>query len=152
MISAVCGRAPPLMAPPPEPRDETQPPTNTQEGAATYLAEEIRTPDRALPRALVGGTLIVTSVYLAANVAFVYALPLEALKGVLAVGSAVARALWASRGSAIFSGMMAAALLSCVSAMSIAGPRVYYAMAQDGCFPRTAARLHPRRQTPVASI
>jgi basic amino acid/polyamine antiporter, APA family len=47
---------------------------------------------------------------------------------------------------------MAAALLSCVSVMSMAGPRVYYAMAKDGRFLRTAARLHPLRQTPVASI
>jgi APA family basic amino acid/polyamine antiporter len=55
-------------------------------------------------------------------------------------------------GGDIFSAVMAAALLSCVSAMVIVGPRVYYAMAQDGCFFRGAARLHPRWRTPVTSI
>ena len=111
--------------------------------AATYVAEEIRSPERSLPVALVGGTLLVIVFYLACNVAFVYALPLARLKGVLPVGSEAARTLFHGRGSAIFSGMMAAALLSCISAMGILGPRVHYAMAQDGCFFRSAARVHP---------
>ncbi|HZT71623.1 MAG TPA: amino acid permease [Terriglobia bacterium] len=120
--------------------------------AATYVAEEIQTPQRSLPRALVGGTLIVIVFYLACNVAFIYALPLGKLKGVLPVGSEAARALFEGRGGAIFSGMMAAALLSCISAMVIVGPRVYYAMAQDGCFFRSAARVHQRFQTPVVAV
>ena len=120
--------------------------------AATYVAEEIQTPERSLPLALVGGTLLVIVFYLACNVAFIYALPLEKLKGVLPVGSVAARALFQGRGGAIFSGMMAAALLSCISAMVIVGPRVYYAMAQDGCFFPSAARVHPRFRTPVIAI
>ena len=120
--------------------------------AATYVAEEIQTPERSLPRALVGGTLLVIVFYLACNVAFIYALPLERLKGVLPVGAEAARVLFVGRGGAIFSGMMAAALLSCISAMVIVGPRVYYAMAQDGCFFRSAVRVHPRFQTPVVAV
>jgi basic amino acid/polyamine antiporter, APA family len=120
--------------------------------AATYVAEEIRTPERSLPLALVGGTLLVVVFYLTCNIAFIYAVPLEKLKGVLPVGSEAARALFAGNGGAIFSGMMAAALLSCISAMVIVGPRVYYAMAQDGCFFRSAARVHPQFQTPVVAV
>lgn len=120
--------------------------------AATYVAEEIRNPERTLPLALVSGTLMVTAIYLACNVAFIYALPLGALKGVLPVGSRVALALFRSRGGALFSGMMAAALLSCINAMVIVGPRVYYAMAQDGCFFPSAARVHPRWRTPTIAI
>jgi len=120
--------------------------------AATYVAEEIRNPERSLPLALVGGTLLVIVFYLACNVAFIYAIPLEKLKGVLPVGSEAARVLFVGRGGAIFSGMMAAALLSCISAMVIVGPRVYYAMAQDGCFFGSAARVHPRFHTPVFAI
>jgi APA family basic amino acid/polyamine antiporter len=56
------------------------------------------------------------------------------------------------RGGAIFSAMMAAALLSCISAMVIVGPRVYYAMARDGCFFPSAARVHPRFHTPVVAV
>lgn len=120
--------------------------------AATYVAEEIKTPERTLPAALVFGTLLVGALYLALNAAFIYALPLASLKGVVRVGSAAAGALFGAKGGGIFSAIMAVGLLSCVSAMVIVGPRVYYAMAQDGCFFRAAARLHPRRGTPVLAI
>jgi APA family basic amino acid/polyamine antiporter len=70
----------------------------------------------------------------------------------VAVGAAAARALFGARGGVLFSGIMAAGLLSTVSAMSLVGPRIYYAMAQDGCFPRHAGRVHPRWQTPSRAI
>ncbi|HVA00889.1 MAG TPA: amino acid permease [Terriglobia bacterium] len=120
--------------------------------AATYVAEEIRSPERTLPLVMVSGTIVVAVLYLASNVAFIYALPLERLKGILPVGSEAAKTLFQGRGGAIFSGMMAGALLSCISAMVIVGPRVYYAMAQDGCFFSSAGRVHPRWRTPVAAI
>ncbi|MCL5670239.1 MAG: amino acid permease [Acidobacteria bacterium] len=120
--------------------------------AATYVAEEIRSPERVLPLVMVIGTALVAVLYVACNVAFIYALPLGSLKGVLPVGSEAAKALFQGRGGAISSGMMAAALLSCVSAMIIVGPRVYYAMAQDGCFFSPAARVHPRWRTPLAAV
>jgi APA family basic amino acid/polyamine antiporter len=74
------------------------------------------------------------------------------LKGVVAVGSVAADALFGARGGALFSGIIAAGLLSTVSAMSLVGPRVYYAMAQDGCFPYGAGRVHPRWHTPSRAI
>jgi len=120
--------------------------------AATYVAEEMKTPERTLPTALVSGTLIVAAFYVALNAVFIYALPLEAMKGVERIGAATAAALFGSRGGDVFSAVMAVGLLSCVSAMVIVGPRVYYAMAQDGCFFRDAARVHPRWQTPVQAI
>jgi APA family basic amino acid/polyamine antiporter len=120
--------------------------------AATYVAEEIKAPERTLPAALVAGTLLVGILYIVLNAAFIYALPLASLKGVVRVGGAAAGALFGARGGGVFSAIMAVGLLSCVSAMVIVGPRVYYAMAQDGCFFRGAARVHPRRQTPVQAI
>lgn len=120
--------------------------------AAAYVAEEMRTPERTLPRALVTGTLIVAAFYLALNLAFIYAIPLESLKGVVAVGAAAAGALFPGRGGPVFSAIMAAALLSCVSAMVLVGPRVYYAMAQDRCFFPEAGQVSPRWQTPVRAI
>ena len=120
--------------------------------AAAYVAEEIRSPERILPRVLVVGTGLVAFCYLALNLAYIYALPLESLKGVLAVGAATAKAMFGSRVGTLFAGMLTLALLSSVSAMSVVGPRVYYAMAQDGSFPSGAAKLHPRWQTPVRAI
>lgn len=120
--------------------------------AATYVAEEMKTPERTLPVVLVAGTLTVAVFYLLLNVAFIYAVPLESLKGVVDVGGEASRALFGGRGGNLFSAMMAAGLLSCISAMVIVGPRVYYAMAQDGCFFRGAAQVHSRWNTPVQAI
>jgi APA family basic amino acid/polyamine antiporter len=120
--------------------------------AATYVAGEMKTPERTLPVALVTGTLTVAALYVALNAAFIYALPLESMKGVVRVGAASAGALFGTLGGGFFSVMMAVGLLSCVSAMVLVGPRVYYAMANDGCFFRGAARVHPRWGTPVEAI
>ena len=120
--------------------------------AAAYVVEEMKRPERTLPAALLLGTGVVALFYLALNVTFIYALPLASLKGVVRVGAAAATALFGGRIGSLFSGIMAVALLSCVSAMVIVGPRVYYAMAQDGCFFRGAAKVHPRWQTPAQAI
>ena len=120
--------------------------------AATYVAAEVKAPERTLPVSLVTGTLVVAAFYVALNVAFIYALPLEAMKGVAAVGAASASALFGARGGNMFSAVMSVGLLSCVSAMVIIGPRVYFAMAVDGCFFRSAASIHPRWGAPRHAI
>jgi APA family basic amino acid/polyamine antiporter len=112
----------------------------------------MKTPERTIPASLVVGTLTVAAFYLLLNVAFVYALPLESMKGVVAIGEASAGALFGLRGGNFFSAIMSVGLLSCVSAMVISGPRVYFAMATDRCFFPTAARIHPRWGTPIYAI
>jgi APA family basic amino acid/polyamine antiporter len=120
--------------------------------AATYVSGEMKTPEKTIPASLVVGTLTVAVFYLLLNVAYVYALPLEAMKGVVAIGEASAGALFGLRGGNFFSAIMSVGLLSCVSAMVIAGPRVYFAMAVDRCFFPTAARIHPKWGTPMYAI
>lgn len=112
--------------------------------AATYVAEEMNQPERDLPRALVSGTVLVGLLYVALNLAFIYALPLASMRGVVRVGAQAARSLFGSEGGAYFGAVMSVGLLSCVSAMIIVGPRVYYAMAQDGYFFKDAVRVHSR--------
>ena len=120
--------------------------------ATTYVAEEMKAPERTLPASLVAGTLIVAVFYLALNAAFIYAMPLAAMKGIERIGGAAAEALFGGKGGDFFSALMSVGLLSTVSAMVIVGPRVYYAMAQDGCFFGGAARVHRRWRTPVQAI
>ena len=120
--------------------------------AATYIAEELRQPARTLPMALGIGTLLVTALYLLLNVVFLYAAPLEELKGREAVGAFAASRLFGKEIGGIFSGLMALSLMSTVNAMVTVGPRVYYAMAGNGAFPAVAAKVHPRFHTPVAAI
>jgi APA family basic amino acid/polyamine antiporter len=120
--------------------------------AACYVAEELKSPERTLPWALAIGTGLVGVLYLALNVAFIFALPLQSLKGVVRVGAVASHALFGPWAGDFFSAVMAVSLASCVSAMSLVGPRVYYPMAQDGCFPASAGRLQPRWRTPANAI
>ena len=120
--------------------------------AATYVAEELRDPDRTLPRSLLAGTLLVALLYAGLNVAFIYASPLESMKGVLGVGAHAASALFGPSVAGVFSALMAFCLLSTVNAMTMIGPRVYYAMASRGAFFPIAARVHPVWHTPWIAV
>jgi len=125
--------------------------------AATYVAEEVRNPERTLPAALAAGTAIVAALYLGLNVVFLYAAPVGAMaeqanRGEIAIGSQAALSLFGSRISGVFSGLMALAIVSSVNAMVTVGPRVYYAMSKNKAFFRAAATVHPRWHTPVVAI
>jgi APA family basic amino acid/polyamine antiporter len=120
--------------------------------ATAYLAEEVREPVRNLPRALALGTTAVIGFYLMLNTLYVYALSPAKLAGVIRVGDAAAEALFGARGAALLTPLLAVALTGSLSAMTLAGPRVYFAMARDGLFFRAAAHIHPRYHTPANAI
>jgi len=121
--------------------------------AATYLAEEMRNPGRNVPLALGIGTVAVIVTYLLLNTLYVYALPVTELAVVdVRVIDAAADRLF---GPAVASPLAAASVImiaASISAMVLAGPRVYYAMAQAGQFFRVAAKVHPRYRTPMVAI
>jgi APA family basic amino acid/polyamine antiporter len=120
--------------------------------AATYVAEELQKPSRTLPAALGIGTALVAALYLLLNVVFIYAAPLEDLKGHIAVGALTASRLFGPEIAGLFSGLMALSLMSTVNAMVTIGPRVYYAMAKNGAFLASAAKVDPKWHTPVLAI
>jgi APA family basic amino acid/polyamine antiporter len=112
--------------------------------AAGYVAGEIREPDRALPRALVGGTLLVTLLYVALNAIFIAAAPRNDLVDQVQVGQVAARALFGPRGGTLLSALIALALGGSVSALAMTGPRVAHAMAADGAFFAALGRTNAR--------
>jgi APA family basic amino acid/polyamine antiporter len=120
--------------------------------AATYVAEELKRPERTLPYALTLGTVAVAAIYILLNVVFIYAAPLGEMKGVLAVGSLTANNLFGPQIAGVFSGLFAVSLMSTVNAMVTIGPRLYYAMAKNGAFLPVAAKIHPEWRTPVPAI
>jgi basic amino acid/polyamine antiporter, APA family len=120
--------------------------------AATYVAEELRQPAKTLPLALAIGTILVAVLFCALNLLFIYAVPLEQMKGVLAVGSLAASHLFGPAVAGIFSAAMAVSLLATVNAMVTIGPRVYFAMAKNGAFFSAAARVDARWQVPGVAI
>jgi APA family basic amino acid/polyamine antiporter len=121
--------------------------------AATYLAEEIRDPGRNVPRALALGTGAVIVIYLALNAVYLFAIPQHELAAVQ--GGLIDRAserLFAFGAGDIVAVFTIVSIAASISAMTIAGPRVYFAMARDGLFLASASRVHPRFHTPVAAI
>ena len=120
--------------------------------AATYLGAEIRQPARNLPRALIGGTVLVVIIYLLVNYLYLYAVPADLMAGTINVGVVAAKALFGETSGRIVSAGIAVCILSAISAMILTGPRVYYAMARDGLFFRSFARLSPGSNTPGWSI
>ncbi len=120
--------------------------------AATYVAEELKQPARTLPLSLAWGAGFVAVLYIALNVLFIYAMPLESMKGVVAIGALAARHLFGPAIAGIFSGAMVLSLVATVNAMTTIGPRVYYAMAKNGAFFAAAAKVDPRWHTPVTAI
>jgi basic amino acid/polyamine antiporter, APA family len=113
--------------------------------AAGYIAGEIRDPHRTLPRALLLGTGLVMLLYVLLNVVFVYALSPATLAGgagggpIHEVGYDAARALFGESAGRLVTTLIALALVSSVSSMVMAGPRVYTAMAADRALPRFLA-------------
>ncbi len=120
--------------------------------AATYVAEELKQPARTLPLSLAYGTALVAALFVGLNVLFIYAVPLESMKGVVAVGALAAQHLFGPAVAGIFSAAMALSLLATVNAEVTIGPRVYYAMAKNGAFFSVAAKVDPRWHTPVIAI
>lgn len=120
--------------------------------AAAYLGGEVRHPRRNLPRALVGGTAVVVIAYLSLNALFFYAMPEAEWEANIAVGQDAAVRLFGASGSLIVAAVIAMAILGSVSAMTAAGPRIYYAMARDGLAPKMFAHLGHRSQVPSTAI
>jgi len=121
--------------------------------AAAYVAEEIRDPGRNVPRAFALGTLAVAAIYLLLNLLYIYVLPVGELAAVMgSVLDVIADRLLGARAGDIMGAVSIVSLAASISAMTFAGPRVYYAMARDGLFFASAARVHPRFRTPSTSI
>ncbi|MFH2013059.1 MAG: amino acid permease [Pseudomonadota bacterium] len=120
--------------------------------AAAYLGGEIKRPGRNIPLALLGGTFFVMCLYLLLNIVYIYALPAAKMEGVLEVGTESAIALFGGNIGKYFTGAISLGLLSVLSAMIMAGPRVYYAMAKDGVFFELFGKVNELHRTPAHSI
>jgi basic amino acid/polyamine antiporter, APA family len=99
--------------------------------ASAYIAGNLDNPRKNLPTSLITGTMIVILIYLGLNAMFLYTASFEELQGQNDIGNVVAHKLFGSTAGTIFSGIFSFALLSTLSAMTIAGPRVTEAMGED---------------------
>jgi basic amino acid/polyamine antiporter, APA family len=116
------------------------------------LAGEVKEPERALPRALMYGVIIITIVYILTSFAFVYLVPLDQVTSGETFAAQAGEVLFGPTGGLIFSLIVVIAVLGSITAVVMSAPRVYFAMARDGLFVPAVAVLHSRYETPARAI
>ncbi len=119
----------------------------------TFTGGEIRNPGRTLPRAMILGTTSVILLYLLANVAYLFTLPLDAIAHAPAdrVGTLVMQVIFGERGAQVMAAAILISTFGCVNGLVLAGARIYYAMAGDGLFFRHLATTN-RHHVPAAAL
>jgi basic amino acid/polyamine antiporter, APA family len=119
--------------------------------AAVYVSEEIRSPRRNIPASLLTGTLVVLAAYLLLNLAYFSGSSFTDLTGRIAVAEVTATNVFGVRGGMLVNVLILFSILSSLTAMSIAGPRVYFAMARDQLMPRWLSDVDQKRRLPLKS-
>lgn len=118
----------------------------------TYAAGEIKDPHRNVPRALIGGLLVLTTVYLVVNVAYFFALTIDEMRGVTRVAERAATALVGPRGATFIALTVVVSTFGNNVAALLGGSRLLFGMASDGVFFPACRRVHPRYRTPHVAI
>jgi amino acid transporter len=117
-----------------------------------FVSGEVRDPQRVLPRALLLGTTLVVAVYLGANAVYLHLVTLPRMPGSPLVAADAAAAILGSAGVVFVSAAVMISTFGTLNGSTMTGPRVFYAMAEDGLFFRRLAEVHPRFGTPAACI
>ena len=118
-------------------------------GNVTVVAEEIRQPEKAIPRALIAGVTLVTLLYFGANLAYHLTLPVAEIAGEFIPAVAVAQKLLPAVGQPLILAMLMISMSGALNGNILVGPRVLFAVARDYRFLSPLSRLNPRTNVPV---
>ncbi len=118
----------------------------------TFLAGEVKDPSRTLPRALLGGTLAIIVIYMIVNAAYFYVLPIGDMAGSELVAADAAVRIFGQIGASIIAALVMLSTFGTLNGSMMTGPRILWAMADDGLLFRPIARVHPRFETPHVAI
>jgi APA family basic amino acid/polyamine antiporter len=118
----------------------------------TWVAGEVKEPRRNVPLAMVLGVLVVGAIYMAMNMTYLYALPLNQIAQHETIAHAAATSLFSSRAAVWLSLTIAVSCFGAAATCTLSGARVYLAMAQDGVFFKRMAVIHPKWRTPAFSL
>jgi amino acid transporter len=118
----------------------------------SFVAGEVREPQRTLPRAIITGTIAIIAIYLAVNVAYLYVVPLERLAASPLIAADTMQAVFGRAGVAFVSVVVTISTFGALIAIMLSAPRIFFAMADDGLFFRRMARVHPQYGTPHNAI
>ena len=117
-----------------------------------FAAGEIKDAARTVPRALIYGTIALTTIYVSVNLAYVFALTLEEMSGVTRIAEKAVTALVGPGDAALVAATVVVSTFGCNVAGVIASSRTCFAMAADGRFFAAAARVHPVHRTPHVAL
>ena len=118
----------------------------------TFAGSEVQQPQKNIPRAVVGGTIIVGVIYLLANAVYFHTLPIEAVKKAANVASETVRAFAGENAAAWITAAMVVSAFTTLNSSILTGARVPYAMARDGLFFRVADGVHSKYRTPARAL
>lgn len=118
----------------------------------TYLAGEIKNPQRNIPLGLFWGTIIVIAVYLLINVAFIFVLPIQEMAQSQLVAADAARKMLGNIGGAFIAATVMVSTFGTSNGTIMASSRVYYAMSKRGMFFENIGRTHPKFLTPANAL
>jgi APA family basic amino acid/polyamine antiporter len=117
----------------------------------TYIGDELKSPQRDLPRSLCLGILLVTALYLLLSVTYSYVMPIDQMAQSKLVAADVAELCFAGGGKWIAAAVMTSTF-GAANAVILTSARVYYSMSKDGLLPRSIGETHARFHTPGASL
>lgn len=117
-----------------------------------FVGGEVKNPVRNLPLALFIGTGIVVLLYLGANLAYLRLIPIEQMKGAELVAADVAQLIVGPAGIVAISVAVSVSTFGTLNGSMMTAPRIFFAMAEDGLFPKAIARVDPRTGAPTAAI
>jgi len=109
---------------------------------AAKIAEEMKDPDRSLPRVFLGGIASVTALYLLLNAAFVHVLPFDRIAASTLVAGDAADAIFGPRAGAVMSGLALLVVLASLNGNLFVTPRVIFGLSRDGLGPRVLSRVN----------
>jgi APA family basic amino acid/polyamine antiporter len=118
----------------------------------TWVAGEVKEPRRNVPLAMVLGVLVVGAIYIAMNMTYLYAMPVSEIARHETIAHAAATALFSPRAAVWLSLTIAVSCFGAAATCTLAGARVYLAMARDGVFFERMAVIHPKWRTPSFSL
>ncbi|HEX6731322.1 MAG TPA: amino acid permease [Pyrinomonadaceae bacterium] len=119
---------------------------------ATFVAAEIKEPEKNLPRGLILGVIGVVALYLAANFVYLLVLGASALASTKAPASEVMRLALGDLGARTIAAGIAISTVGFLSQSMLTAPRVYFAMAKDRLFFKSVSRVHPTTHAPIVAI
>ena len=121
-------------------------------GDLSKVGGEVANPRQNLPKAIVLGTLGVVVIYLLANLAYLSVLSVDEIRGARLVAADVALRLVGPIGVTLVSITVLLSTFGSINGSLLTGPRIFFAMADDGLFFRQVARIHPEYKTPYVAI